>query len=443
MGNYAECWVGPILVGSTKNDFDPSLMQFFRDTDRVTLPLKDLPSELVRSRWFDNVKNDEDVTSFFYKAPVRVVRDRMNLRGYTLEVAAPALTMDLRRQAARLRSFIDEGPNTRAMFEKQAQMLQSADAAMWLSSLEQIRDQKLHESTTETTPNALDGTLASFMLKQDWLGYSGPDPSVPLRLVLEVSSDQEDVIYDLTDLVLCGYLSTDDELVCEFGGQGPTNGKVIIMTEGKSDSWIISESLALLYPHLSDYFTFMDFDGARVSGSASSLAHIVKAFVGAGIVNRVVALFDNDSAAEVALRSLRSIKLPENIAISKLPDLPRLEAYPTIGPTGPSIMNVNGMAASIELYLGAHALTDERGISIPVQWTGYESSVSKYQGEVLFKDRVQERFKNQIKACQLNRDLIKIFDWSGIDSILTAIFVAFRQLDARLIRSSIDQYYKA
>ena len=41
----------------------------------------------------------------------------------------------------------------------------------------------------------------------------------------------------------------------------------------------------------------MDFEGARVSGAAGSLAALVKAFVGAGIANRVVALFDNDTAA--------------------------------------------------------------------------------------------------------------------------------------------------
>ena len=42
---------------------------------------------------------------------------------------------------------------------------------------------------------------------------------------------------------------------------------------------------------------FMDFEGVRIGGGAGSLVNIVKAFAGAGIVNRTVALFDNDTAA--------------------------------------------------------------------------------------------------------------------------------------------------
>ena len=60
--------------------------------------------------------------------------------------------------------------------------------------------------------------------------------------------------------------------------------------------------MQLLYPHLADYFTFMDFEGARVGGGAGNLANIVKAFAGAGIVNKIIAIFDNDTAGEAAIQ---------------------------------------------------------------------------------------------------------------------------------------------
>ena len=90
----------------------------------------------------------------------------------------------------------------------------------------------------------------------------------------------------------------------------------------------------------------MDFEGVRIGGGAGSLVNIVKAFAGAGIVNRTVALFDNDTAARAVLAGLRSIRLPANILVKQLPRLVELESYPTIGPTGSALMNVNDVAGT-------------------------------------------------------------------------------------------------
>src|SRR6185312_3545790 len=98
-------------------------------------------------------------------------------------------------------------------------------------------------------------------------------------------------------------------------------------------------------PHLADYFTFMDFEGARVAGGSGALAHTVKAFVGAGILNRVVAIFDNDTGAAEAHATLASIRLPDNLVVTQYPELALLQSYPTLGPTGIVRANVNGLAA--------------------------------------------------------------------------------------------------
>jgi hypothetical protein len=56
-------------------------------------------------------------------------------------------------------------------------------------------------------------------------------------------------------------------------------------------------------------------------------------------------------------------------------------------------MDVNGVAGSIELYLGRDALTSNQNQLPPVQWTGFDSGIRQYQGEVLEKDRIYERFR--------------------------------------------------
>jgi hypothetical protein len=78
----------------------------------------------------------------------------------------------------------------------------------------------------------------------------------------------------------------------------------------------------------------MDFNAARVEGGASQLAKIVRSFAGAGIVNKVIAIVDNDTAGEESVRSLKQIRPPGNLTALKLPELPLLRTYPTIGPSG-------------------------------------------------------------------------------------------------------------
>jgi hypothetical protein len=190
--------------------------------------------------------------------------------------------------------------------------------------------------------------------------------------------------------------------------------------------------MKLLYPHLCDYFTFMDFEAARVEGGVSHLAKIVKSFAGAGIVNKVIALFDNDTAGEEAIRSLRQIKLPGSLSVLKLPDLKMLRKYPTIGPSGPTNMNINGLAASIELYLGDDVLR-EGGKLAPVQWSAYNSVVGKYQGEVLGKDKIHKRFKEKLARQKNGTNLAQDQNWSGLGAIMSSIFSAYHRFDQKLI----------
>jgi hypothetical protein len=70
-----------------------------------------------------------------------------------------------------------------------------------------------------------------------------------------------------------------------------------------------------------------------------------------------------------------------------LPPLDSLTAYPTIGPSGRADMDINGLAASVELYLGEDVLTDGEGLC-QVQWTGYDTALRQYQGQVLDKSGI-------------------------------------------------------
>lgn len=203
------------------------------------------------------------------------------------------------------------------------------------------------------------------------------------------------------------------------------NHKIVVLTEGKTDKFVLEGALRLLYPHLADFYSFTDFEGAKATGGAGAQVNTLKAFIGAGIVNRIIAIFDNDTAAQVATRSIRGIRLPDTVRVILYPDLDLARNYPTLGPQGISSMDVNGLAAGIELYLGIDVLRQGDGSLTPVQWRGYDQSIRQYQGEVLNKDELHQKFAEKLRICQADPTKIADYDWSGVRAILECIRTAF------------------
>ncbi|PYU03509.1 MAG: hypothetical protein DMG33_16580 [Acidobacteria bacterium] len=76
-----------------------------------------------------------------------------------------------------------------------------------------------------------------------------------------------------------------------------------------------------------------------------------------------------------------------------------------------------------------------------MQWTGYDTSLRKYQGEVLLKDEIQERFHNRLQACVADPQLLQTTDWFGMRAILSAIFRSFHELDGKQILSSLNEHF--
>jgi hypothetical protein len=185
--------------------------------------------------------------------------------------------------------------------------------------------------------------------------------------------------------------------------------KILVLTEGRSDTKILQATLEALYPHLCEFLSFLDHNSFSVPGGAGNLLNLLRGFAGASVSNRVLALFDNDTAGSVQFAKARATVLPKNFRVLQLPYLSVAERYPTLGPTGLLEMNINASACSIELYLGRPALTEQSGKLTPVQWTGYERSLSRYQGELVDKCAVQERYLDALRqgrADTANMDLV-------------------------------------
>ncbi|HSH61749.1 MAG TPA: hypothetical protein VK988_19300 [Acidimicrobiales bacterium] len=114
-----------------------------------------------------------------------------------------------------------------------------------------------------------------------------------------------------------------------------------------------------------------------------------------------------------------------------LPEVESLRSYPTVGPQGRTHMDVNGLAASIEMYLGHDVLAPEN-VPRPVEWRGYITGVGSYQGEVSAKREVQESFRRKARGAVSDPTAMDqqdwTEDWTDLDYVLDHVVTALRHL---------------
>ncbi len=243
------------------------------------------------------------------------------------------------------------------------------------------------------------------------LGIYGQSIDSHLFSILSVLPDTAIVEYDLTDVISGGWVDISQAKSVDYE-------KIIILTEGKTDVEFISKSIEKLFPHLKDYYHFIDFDEYKVESSASALVKLITSFAAANVKHPIIALFDNDTAGLVEMKKLTSKPLPPNIRILKYPDIALAKKYPTVGPTGNKKMNINRYACSIEMYFGVDVLTKDNKL-IPVQWKGFNDKEKKYQGEISAKDYVQEKFREKLKRATMQ-------ETTELKELLNEIFNAYK-----------------
>jgi hypothetical protein len=100
---------------------------------------------------------------------------------------------------------------------------------------------------------------------------------------------------------------------------------------------------------------------------------------------------------------------------------------PTIGPTGAAAQNVNGRAGSLELYFGEDVLRRRTGDLTPVEWRSYDSAVGDWQGELLDKALLQQRFAEKTRRALEDPGLLESLDWTGIRQIIDRVLYAFAE----------------
>ena len=450
MSSYAELTLGSLSLATSRNRVDSDLIWLFRPSDkrieRIDRRNREQIAEYITDEYIDYYDENNPLSRVEYRCTASVARDRLDLKGFTFKVAESSFKAGLKREIQFLEAL---APRSSGNFGDELGLLCSLTITDWLEALGRIQN----EVQTRDVLNILSTTdaqlpLLRYMLGtyQGCYGFPGLDDihfAHFLRLAVEAVSPQEQLVYDLTHLIGGGWIDEVDEQVAQaetlMYGDLHLAQKVIVLTEGDTDRQVLERSLKLLYPHLSDYFHFFGFTGRKAVGGAGELANLVRAFVGADVRHRILALFDNDTAARASLSNLDSDAIPKNIAVRHYPNTALAQDYPTLGPSGRARMDVNGLAGSLEMYLGKDVLENTEGVLTPVQWSGYDGRTRAYQGVVVDKARILKDFYDKLARCEAHPEEIESYDWEGIRAILNVMFTAFHAVDAKTILASVVQ----
>ncbi len=319
--------------------------------------------------WSDAYTGDEEVYEFkgFIKN-TKICRDRLEIYGNSLKKSRKDFSQA--KKIAREEGFYSFSLS-RISYDKYLNEIRAIVSG---------REKHYDELFTNLRDSLIAGDL----------GIHGQSLESHLYSILSVIPDNAIIEYDLSGVIESGWV--DEEIARTVNYE-----KIIVLTEGKTDVEFISKSIEKLYPHLKNYYHFIDFQEYKMESNASALVKLVTSFAAANVKHPIIALFDNDTTGIMEMNKLNTKTLTDNIRVLKFPDIPLAKKYPTVGPTGNKIMNVNGSACGIEMYLGSDILTKEDGL-IPVRWKNFNDKEQKYHGEIIEKAFVQDEFRKKLKS---------------------------------------------
>lgn len=186
--------------------------------------------------------------------------------------------------------------------------------------------------------------------------------------------------------------------------------RFLIVTEGSSDAAILRHALKLLRPHLADFFDFVDMEEGYPFSGTGNVYRFVQGLISIAVQNKILVLFDNDAEGLANQRRCEALHVPDNMRILRLPDLSAFKNFPTIGPDGERLSDINGRAAAIECYLDLNE-------KARVRWTGYNKEISDYQGALENKAAPMRAFLKQ-------RHLKGDYDYTRIGQVLDILISA-------------------
>lgn len=210
-------------------------------------------------------------------------------------------------------------------------------------------------------------------------------PYITLRILAENPDNSNyELQWRYIDIVEEGWVNRD-EIVKELDSEK----RILIVTEGSSDSFILRKAIDYLYPDIKDFFDFVDMNSNYPFTGIGNLYNFCMGLCRIKIQNNIMVIFDNDTAGVEKYKKSLLLNKPNTFVITKLPNYEEFCNFITLGPHGESIEDINGKAVAIECFLDLESIKNKPYI----RWTTYNKNEKQYQGELINKDEYVREYK--------------------------------------------------
>ena len=209
-------------------------------------------------------------------------------------------------------------------------------------------------------------------------------PYITLRILSENKNNLDlNLIWRTVDVIEHGGLLEED-----ITPKLTSENKILIVTEGSTDTIIIQKCIDLLYNDISDFFDYIDMEKNYPFTGTGNLKNFIKGLAKINILNNILVILDNDTAGYSVYKDIDKIVLPKNLKVITLPNHIDFDNFKCKGPQGDSYENINRKAVSIECFLDYSLINED----VYVRWTGFDKNLVQYQGNIEPKDLLIKSF---------------------------------------------------
>jgi len=381
MGSMITLGIGKMEIDWGKNNFFIDHSALFQKEDL----------KLVPYYYADDVK----VMKKGYSKKLKLVKKRLDLLGYSLSGIKEKFNKELgylMKLYNRSYDFSFENFYESIINIDVQNVDMNTDEYFYEYDLgEYVRSRVLTEIELFNQPdNESDYELEEFL--------ENLSPYITLRILSENKKNEElEVIWRPADVIENGWVIRED-----ISKSLPEDKKIIIVTEGSTDTFIIRKTIESLYPAIVDFFEFIDMENNYPFTGTGNLGNFVKGLAKINIQNNILVILDNDTAGLATFEEIANIEKPENLHVITLPNHPDLKNFNCKGPEGYTKDDINGKAVAIEAFLDFNSITDD----VYVRWSNYNRKMDQYHGYIEPKRKLIKAFEKATRT-NYNTDKLK------------------------------------
>ncbi len=412
MGTYITLDIGKMELIGSKNDPGIDHGRLFHEKDR---------KPIVRDQ--DNAYECPNG----FQTTLSEVLPRLEMLGHTLSVARQeyesAVDINVRRRVEYAKDAGEPEPSFNFFsFDEILEIAAELDPSALSTAIDEDDEQPIRilaQELMERLPwyDAWDyagrsyepDTVFSQSTSAEYV-LGGFHPYTVMRLLAENPRNLSSfVTWDYGPLVSNGY-AREEEFTCSRRDQDC----FLIVTEGGSDAAMLRHAISLLRPQIADFFRYIDMEEGYPFSGTGQLHKFMQGLVAMRVPLNVVAVYDNDAEGVSAHGKTNALKLLASYRVCILPDLDEFSRFPTTGPTGLAMGDINRRAASLECYLDL----SRRGLpDVVVQWGGFNDIAGSYQGSL--KGKAQ--FMNDFLGYRGKEDRRGAYDFMKLEKVLDVL----------------------